>query len=170
MELFEGKSKGRFDFDWAQINTNGASSMRPSINTWTDALRRKGYDLVLDRFGLINCGKFGGDSTSFNNKFAVSLPTNFTNQNTSVYVAFKNMNSVLTLIGDSKSKTFVTFGRGLPVGRVVTIVTMSYIKEKFYFAKQDVTILNANGSTPQAIRLAPVVAEKEEIKEMLNNL
>jgi hypothetical protein len=165
MKLFEGKIDGRFSFDWIQLPSNGTAN--PVLATWTqDSLQRKGYDLVLDRFGLINCDKFGGDTTNFNNKFSVTLPETHTNINTSVYVAFKSLNSVLGLAGEPQSKSFVALGRGLPVGRAVTVVVVGYIKDKFYFAKQDVTI----GSTIQNIRLTPTVTEKEDMKTILNSL
>lgn len=168
MQLFDGKIDGRFKFDWLPISIIGTGNVLPSVTSWVDSSQqRRGYNLVLDRFGLINCDKFSGDSTNFNNKFSVTLPETFTNVNTSVYVAFKNMNSVLALTGDARTKAFIATGRGLPIGRVVTIVTMSYIRDKFYFAKQEVTIQSTTGQT---VKLTPVVMEKEEIKVLLNNL
>ncbi len=168
MQLFDGKIDGRFKFDWLPISLLGTGVVLPNVTIWADSSQlRRGYNLVLDRFGLINCDKLSGDSTSFNNKFSVTLPETFTNVNTSVYVAFKNMNSVLSLTGDARTKAFVASGRGLPIGRVVTIVTMSYIRDKFYFAKQEVTIQSTTGQT---VKLTPVVMEKEEVKAMLNNL
>ena len=128
---------------------------------------RKGYEMVLDRFGLINCDKFSGDTLNFNNSFRVSLPEAFTNVNTAVYVAFKNLNSVVALSGNASAKAFVTTGRGLPMGKAVTVITMSYIKDKFYFAKHEVTIQTTIGQT---VRLTPVVMEKEGIKTLLNTL
>lgn len=170
MQLFEGKIDGRFNFDWVTMPTVGQSSTRPSVTSWVDSTQRRGYDMVIDRFGLINCAKFGGDTASFNNKFTIMLPESFTNLNTSVYIAFKEMNSVMSLAGDSRTKTFVPIGRGFPVGRVVTVVAMGFVKEKFYFAKQEVTIQNSNGSSGQSVRLTPTTVEKEDLKETLKNL
>lgn len=170
MQLFEGKIDGRFNFDWVQLPTVGQVSTRPSVATWVDSTQRRGYDMVIDRLGLINCAKFGGDTASFNNKFTVSLPESFTNLNTSVYVVFKEMNSVLSLTGEPRTKTFVPVGRGLPVGRAVTIVAVGFVKEKFYFAKQEVIIQNSNGSTGQSVRLTPTALGKEDLKETLKNL
>ncbi len=168
MQLFDGKIDGRFKFDWLPISLLGTGIVLPNVTVWADSSQqRRGYNLVLDRFGLINCDKFSGDSINFNNKFSVTLPETFTNVNTSVYVAFKNMNSVLALSGDARTKAFITPGRGLPIGRTVTIVTMSYIRDKFYFAKQEVTIQSTTG---QKVKLVPVVMEKDEVKAMLNNL
>lgn len=167
MQLFEGKHEGRFNFDWVQLN--GQGNARPSVTPWVDSSssqRRGGYDVVLDRFGLINCAKFSDEPASFNNKLVVTLPEMFTNLNTSIYVAFKDLNSVLSLSGDSRAKAFVPIGRGLPVGKTVTIVVMGYVKEKFYFITKEITIPN----TAQAILLRPAAAEKDDIKEMLKNL
>ena len=168
MQLFEGKIYGRFGFDWLPISVINTGSVRSTLTSWADSSQqRKGYEMVLDRFGLINCDKFSGDTINFNNSFRVSLPETFTNVNTSVYVAFKNLNSVVALSGNAALKAFVATGRGLPMGKVVTIITMSYIKDKLYFAKQEVTVQTAIGQT---VRLTPVVMEKEEIKALLNSL
>ncbi len=168
MQLFEGKIYGRFGFDWLPISVINSSNVRSTLTSWTDSSQqRKGYEMVLDRFGLINCDKFSGDTINFNNTFRVSLPETFTNVNTSVYVAFKNMNSVVALSGNAALKAFVAPGRGLPMGKAVTIIVVSYIKDKLYFAKQEVTVQTAIGQT---IRLTPVVMEKEEIKAILNVL
>ncbi len=168
MQLFEGKIYGRFGFDWLPISVTNTSSVRSTLTNWADSSQqRKGYEMVLDRFGLINCDKFSGDTLNFNNTFKVSLPETFTNVNTSVYVAFKNLNSVVTLSGNASAKAFVVSGHGLPMGKAVTIITMSYIKDKFYFAKQEATIQTTIGQT---VRLTPVVMEKEEIKALLNSL
>ena len=168
MQLFEGKIYGRFGFDWLPMSILGTGIVRSTVTSWADtSQQRKGYEMVLDRFGLINCDKFSGDTTNFNNSFKVSLPETFTNVNTSVYVAFKNINSVVALSGNAALKAFVAPGRGLPMGKAVTIITMSYIKDKFYFAKQEVTIQTTVGQT---VRLTPVVMEKEGIKTALNSL
>lgn len=169
MQLFDGKIDGRFKFDWLPISILGTGGVQSSLTVWADSSQqRKGYNLILDRFGLINCDKFSGDSSNFNTKFNVTLPETFTNVNTSVYVAFKSLNSVLALSGDAITKTFIPTGRGLPTGRVVTIVAMGYIRDKFYFAKQEVTIQTT--AAVQSVRLTPVVMDKEEIKAMLNSL
>ena len=169
MQLFEGKLDGRFNFDWIQLPPVGLGNVRPTVTPWADSSQRRGYDLVLDRFGLINCDKFVGDSTNFNNKFVVTLSPSFTNINTAVYVAFKDMNSVLSLAGDAHTKAFLPNGRGLPIGRVVTVISMSYIKDKFYFAKQEVTVQSSTGTT-QTVSLAPAIMEKDAIKEILKTL
>ncbi len=171
MQLFDGKIDGRFKFDWLPISIIGTGSVLPTVTSWVDSSQqRRGYNLFLDRFGWINCDKFNGDTTSLNNKFSVTLPSTFTNVNANVYVAFKSMNSVLALAGNPQTKTFAASGRGLPVGKVVTIIAMGYIKDKFYFAKQEVTIQSTSGTTAQSVHLTPTVIGKEEIKTILNNL
>ena len=171
MQLFDGKFDGRFNFDWIPIPSSIPTAGRPSVTPWVDSSQqRRGYNMVLDRFGVINCDRFSGDSTNFSNKFNVVLPENFTNVNTSVYVAFKDLNSVLALGGNAGAKAFVPFGRGLPVGRVVTVVVLGYVKDKFYLVTKEVTIQNANGATPQTIRLTPEIKEKDALKEVLKNL
>lgn len=176
MKLFEGTPEGRFKFDWIAIPTGGQGiPILPQLRTFAlDTVqgqpRLSGYDLSLDRFSWINCDKFNGDSTSLTNKFCVALPDTFTNQNTSVFVVFKEINSVVGLNGDGKTRQFcVPSGyRGLPIGRLVTIITVSTIKDRIYIGKKEVTI--AANTTATAIRVEPTVTTKEAAKQLINNL
>jgi hypothetical protein len=172
MKLFEGTPEGRFKFDWIPMPIVGTTV--PVVRTWTDSSQGRlsaGFELLLDRFAWINCDKFSGDSTNLTNKFCVALPDTFTNQNTSVFVVFKELNSVVSLIGDGRTKQFCvpTSYRGLPIGKVVNIVSISTIKERIYISKKEVTIAVQN-SNAAAIRLEATATTKEAAKEIISNL
>lgn len=176
MKLFEGTPEGRFKFDWIPLPTGfGGTPNLPTLSAWRgDTVQGRasaGFELSLDRFAWINCDKFNGDSTNLTNKFCVALPDSFTNQNTSVFVVFKDINSVVSLVGDGRTKQFCvpTSYRGLPIGRVVNLISISTIKDRIYIGKREVTIA-AQASNAAAIRLEVTATTKEAAKEIISNL
>ena len=170
MKLFEGKFEGRFNFDWNLISTPATSANSPVVRFWSDTVqgrRTTGYELILDRFNWINCDKFSNDTATLTNKFCVTLPDTFTNQNCSVFAVFKDINSVVSLTGDGKTKQFcVPSGyKGLPIGRAINIITIATIKDRIYIGKKEATI-TANA----LIRVEPVFTTKAAAKELISNL
>ncbi len=170
MKLFEAKFEGRFKFDWTLINTTPNTANTLSLKTWADSTqgrRTSGYELLLDRFSWINCDKFSGDSTTLTNKFCVALPDTFTNQNCSVFAVFKDINSVISLTGDGKTKQFCVPSsyKGLPIGKVINIISIATIKDRIYIGKKEVTI-----SANALIRLEPNLTTKAAAKEIISNL
>ncbi len=168
MQLFDGKQLGRFNFDWVAIPTSLPNA--PRLATWADSSqgrRTTGYELLLDRFSWINCDRFSGDSTSLTNKFCVALPDSFTNQNTSVFAVFRDINSVVSLVGDGRTKQFCVPSnyRGLPIGRVINIISIATIKDRIYIGKKEVTIA-ANAVIP----VQPTLTTKEAAKDLISNL
>jgi hypothetical protein len=168
MKLFEGKELGRFNFDWVAVPTNLPNSPRltPLIDS-SQGTRKSVYELGLDRFSWINCDRFSGDSTSLTNKFCVALPDTFTNQNTTVYVVFKDINSVVSLLGNGPTKQFCvpSYYRGLPIGKIVNLISISTYKDRIYVGKKEVTIA-ANSVIP----IVPTSMSKEAAKELISNL
>jgi hypothetical protein len=168
MKLFEGKTIGRFQFDWIPVSTTIPNA--PVLRPWADSAqqgRTSGYDLLLDRFSWINCDKFSGDSTSLTNKFCVALPDTFTNQNTSVFAVFKDINSVVSLAGVGSTKQFCVPSnyRGLPIGKVINIISISTIKDRIYVGKKEVTITANSVQT-----VVPTLTTKAAAKELITNL
>jgi hypothetical protein len=168
MKLFEGKTIGRFQFDWIPVSTIIANA--PTLRPWADSSQGRtssGYDLLLDRFSWINCDRFSGDSTSLTNKFCVALPDTFTNQNTSVFAVFRDINSVVSLSGVGSTKQFcVPSGyRGLPIGKGINIISISTIKDRIYVGKKEVTI-----AANSVITVVPTLTTKAAAKELISNL
>lgn len=163
MLLFEGKYLNRLQFNWLPIT----STLRESVTTWTDSSQeKKGYQLLVDRFGWINCDKFN-DEQNLTNKFCVALPDSFTNRNTSVYLAFKDINSVVKLEGTPSVKQFcipATY-KGIPIGRQVIAIAITNIDGRFYMALQDATVSSTN-----TVKLSPQRLSLDEIKKKILNL
>ncbi len=162
MQLFEGKNLNRLQFDWTPINSN-----RDAVTTWSDSSQeKKGFQLLLDRFGWINCDRFN-DEPNLTNKFCVAVPDSFTNRNTSVYIAFKDILSVVKLEGTPVTKQFCIpqSYKGIPIGKQVTVVSISNINGRSYMDVQDATISASN-----AIRLQPKSLGLDDIKKKISNL
>jgi hypothetical protein len=168
MKLFEGKELGRFNFDWVAIPSNAPNAPRlTALIDSSQGQRKSIYELGLDRFSWINCDRFSGDSTNLTNKFCVALPDTFTNQNTNVYLVFKDINSVVSLLGNGPTKQFCvpSYYRGLPIGKLVNIISVSTFKDRIYVGKKEVSI-----AANSVIQVAPTSMTKEAAKELISNL
>ena len=162
MQLFEGRNLNRLQFDWTPINSN-----RDVVTTWADSSQeKKGFQLLLDRFGWINCDRFN-DEPNLTNKFCVAMPDSFTNRNTSVYIAFKDILSVVKLEGTPVTKQFCIpqSYKGIPIGKQVTVVSISNLNGRSYMDVQDATI-----SATNIIRLQPKAFSLDDIKKKISNL
>ncbi len=162
MLLFEGKNLNRLQFDWTLVSTS-----RDVVTTWADSSQeKKGFQLLLDRFGWINCDRFN-DEPNLTNKFCVAMPDSFTNRNTSVYIAFKDILSVVKLEGAPVTKQFCIpqSYKGIPIGKQVTVISISNINGHSYMDVQDATITASNN-----IRLQPKAFSLDDIKKKISNL
>jgi hypothetical protein len=165
-KFYEGKSEGPFKFDWKPLT--GARELS-KVNVWEEKVQgvdNKGYEIVTDRFGWISCAK-PYDEGTLTTKFSVSLPSEFSNRNTSVFVVFKDINSVVKLEGNPSSRDFTIANghKGIPTGKKVSIVSTSKFDTYSMMAVQDATI-SANG----IVKLTPVRMTNDEIKKKIQGL
>ena len=163
MQVFEGKNLNRLQFDWSL----GILSNRNTVETWFDsAQQKKGYEVQLDRLGWTSCVKYN-ESTSLSTKFCVALPDSFTNRNTSVYVLFRDMISVVKLEGAPLLKQFclpISY-KGLPIDKQATVLVIANVNGRSYVAYQEVKVTSNN-----VIRLQPQSIATEELKKKILNL
>ncbi len=146
------------------INTQmpyGTVSIWQQYDTLTQSII-KGYEITSTRLHWINCDFFN-DTTQPYTRMNVSLPLNFTNVNTNVYVVFKNKNIVGGLNSDFASKTF--FYSRIPIGSDVTLVSVSKIGNDYYLGKKEATVNNAN-----LISVNPEPKSLADISNYLNSL
>jgi hypothetical protein len=165
MKFFQGKGDNRFKFDWALIESGGSNA--PSINTWRDSSQQNvGYQIFTDRFGWINCDKFNNE-TNLTDKIVVTLPDSFSNRNTGVFLVFKDILSVVKLSGDPQTRQFMIPNsyKGVPVGKQVVVVAYGVVKERTYFATQDLTIAQTN-----TLKMTLLPLSFEEAKKKIQGL
>jgi hypothetical protein len=160
MMFFEGKGDNRLKFDWAQVSKE--------IGVWRDSSQQAaGYQIFTDRFGWINCDKFNSETNNLTDKITVALPDSFSNRNTGIFLVFKDILSVVKLAGDPSIRKFtIPKGyKGVPVGKQVIVVAYGTVKDKTYFAAQDLTIAANNTLT-----LTPLPVALDEIKKKILGL
>ncbi len=159
MSYFEGQYNSRTSFNWKQFS--------PSTDQQAISVSGRGdssiFRMVLDRFTFVNCDRFYNDPNLIKN-FSVKLPPQFSNQNSAVYVAYKDIFTVLKLDGDPTQRAFIIpkYSKGFP-DKAATVVTLSLIKGKYYLATQSLT----NLSTQSTVSLTPTEITFDEIKTKL---
>jgi hypothetical protein len=164
--FYEGKAEGPFKFDWKPLT--GAREVS-KVTVWEEkvqSVETKGYEIVTDRFGWISCAK-PYDEGTLTTKFSVSLASEFTNRNTSVFLVFKDINSVVKLEGNPSTRDFTIANghKGIPIGKKVSIVSTSKFNTYSMMAIQDATI-SANG----VVKLTPTRMTNEEMQKKLQGL
>ena len=171
MKLFEGKSMGRFNFDWTPITGNFGAVTAVIWQDSSQSRENKGFDIVTDRFGWINCDKFH-DEGNLTNKFAVTLADSFSNRNTSIYLVFKDINSVVKLEGVSSSKQFnIPNGyKGIPIGRKISVVSISNFDNGHTPAYSLIDIQETTVVANNTLKLKPLRLSIDEIKKKILGL
>ncbi len=144
-------NNSRLNFDWNLVEDQSRDNPR------LKAIDSATYQLLIDRFSWVNCDRlYGDDKTQLTKSQAVALPDSFSNQNTSVFVVFKDILSLVRLQGDPKKKVFdiPQNYKGLPTGKAVTVVSISLFSSKnapdrLYYSATPATIGDKNIIQPK---------------------
>lgn len=122
-----------------------------------------GYQILSKKCRWINCDHYADFSNLQRTTVFSTLPANFTNKNTAVFLVFKDIFCVARMTGDADNHLFFT--KDVPVGKEVIIVSVSKIGNDFYLAHEEVTVTNnAN------VKLSPEKKSEQEIIDYLNTL
>jgi hypothetical protein len=133
------------------------------VNTWGDSASiTAGYEMFSKRFNWINCDKFL-DTTKPRTTVSATLPVNFTNNNTAVYLVFKDMLSVVRMYSSLANRLF--YSDNIPVNNNITIVSISKIGDDFYLGTKAATV-----TKNLVVKLSPEKKTKEEINNYINSL
>jgi len=131
------------------------------INTWRDG-SISGYELFCKRFNWINCDKFT-DTTKPRTTVSAILPVNFTNNNTAVYLVFKDMLSVVRMYANVTNRLF--YFDNVPANSKVTVVSISKIGDNIYLGTKEATI-----TRNLVVKLSPDKKTKKEVDDYINSL
>ena len=102
-------------------------------------------------------------------KIQTELPAHFTNANTSVYLVFNEMRTVVGMYGEPTVKKFIS-GK-VPVGKPITIVVISKQGNDYYLGKQiSNSGLNVTGNSNQSVPITPIKTGLADIKAYLGTL
>ena len=169
MRFFYGNQANINQFNWLGGGDNNSSQV---VKIWVDSSRNStvpaGYDVVTSKLHWINCDKLNADTAHLTKVCVQISADSFTNANTMVFLAFRDVNAVVKLWGDPSLKKFCTPSayKGLPIGKVMTVVTISKINNVWYLGALPNLTISANLTVP----ITPSASTDVLIAAFLNTL
>lgn len=163
MKLFYGDESVLERFNWVAASSNQTS------NGGIDTTRNPaGYQLFSTQLRWINCDYFA-DSSGSRINITASLPADYTNANTSVYLVFKDINAVAGMYGDMSSKKFTS--PKIPVGKSAIIISITKKgNNSYYLGHETITTGQTNNNGTQTVILSPQPTSITDIKAYLGTL
>lgn len=159
MKLFYGDESNPEKFNWLPPTLNSRDSVFASS---------QGYEIVSERLRWINCDYFA-DSSGVRVNVIASLPADFTNANTSVYLVFKDIKSVVGMYGDATSKKFSS--PKVPLGKSAVVISITKKgTNSYYLGSQNITTGQTILSGNQVVPLKPQPTSITDIKAFLATL
>jgi len=137
-----------------------------NISMWDSTsygVAKRGYDMTSGSIGWLNCGLFI-DTMPQTTRFNVTLPPNYTNKNTFVFATFNNKKTIVRLNADFNSRTF--YALNVPVNSSITLLSISLIDNHYYWASNNVTVVNANrfSLTPGPTTINAIIANLDNLQ------
>lgn len=159
MKLFYGDESDPQRFNWVQSTLNGSAAI--GVNS-------QGYEIVTDRLRWINCDYFA-DSLGSRVNVTASLPADYTNANTFVYLVFKDIKSVAGMYGDVASKKFSS--SKVPNGKAAVVISITKKgTNSYYLGHETITTGQTSLNGVQTVPLKPQPTSLSDIKAYLSTL
>jgi hypothetical protein len=160
MKLFFGEEPAAGQFNWIP----NADSINNFVNYGQQV-----YEITTNHLRWINLDYFYDTTGITRTAVSVKLPSNYTNANTTAFLVFKELRSVLRMNAEVNERRFIS-GK-VPNGKTAWVVVMSKQGNDYFFAKESVTTgLNVTTSGVQSISLTPVKSTLADIKTWLATL
>ncbi|HLF64971.1 MAG TPA: hypothetical protein VI603_14500 [Saprospiraceae bacterium] len=181
MELFYGELEDNDLIDstytWFEADNNPDLWSNVDVTEWValadsqQIITGFGYESFSDSIDWINFDVFINIPQNERTDVCVSLPQEYGNVNTAVFLVFHQRNSVVALSGNAGIKQFCNYYSqyqliGVPVGEPVTFAVVSEQGESKYFFALVETVLTQD----YEISIIPEEAPLEIIKEEINKL
>lgn len=158
MKFFAGdESNSSIGFTWMP---------NPDVLNNTISVGTSGYEVHTNRTGWTSCAYFYDTANITRSIIKTSLPSNYTNANTIVYIAFKDQRSVMPLLADISARTFNS-GK-LPDGKLATVVAISKQADSYFIGYNNIVTGDLSGV--QSISLSPLKHSLPEILQILASL
>ena len=126
------------------------------------------YEFATSNLRWVNCDRFA-DTSGQRVSVVASLPIDYTNANTAVYLVFHDINSMLGMYGDQTTKKFAS--PKVPVGRSVVVVSISKKgPNSYYLGHQSVTTALTGTVASQVVPLSPQPTSLSDIRAYLATL
>ncbi len=160
MKLFFGDESNPERFNWVPTTSNTSAGI---------AVTSQGYEMVTDKLRWINCDYFLADTTGAKVNVTASLPADYTNANTSVYLVFKDIKSVAGMYGDATAKKFSS--SKVPSGKVAIVISITKKgTNSYYLGHETITTGQTSLNGNQVIPLKPQPTSLSDIKTYLDTL
>lgn len=160
-KLFFGEETIPGVFNWVKYSNDLMGYLLPQTNLE--------YKMKCRRTGWISPAKIfehSGATTTVSAK----LPSHFTNANTSVYLVFRDMLSVIELTPSIADRKFIS-NIPIPVGVPVTMVVISKQGNDYYLGHNSATSsAPSSGSVSQQVASNPVKVSWEKLNQFLSSL
>lgn len=163
MKLFYGDESNPERFNWIPAGNQTGSG--GSVDTMSNPT---GYQLFSTQLRWINCDYFA-DSSGPRVNVTASLPADYTNANTSVYLVFKEIRSVVGMYGDMNTKRFSS--PKVPSGKAAVVISITKKgTNSYYMGHETITIGQASLNGVQTVPLKPQPTSLSDIKSYLATL
>ena len=143
------------------------SAETPNVAVTVDSFNVEsiGYEFFSDSLDWINCDRFWDIPANLKTTVCAKLPDDYTLENTTVYLAYTDRNSVMHLWETSTDPS--TFcGGDVPLGDAVTFISVSVLGEEgeeVYFLAHEAATVTAN----LEVELTPVETSLSDIEDYL---
>ncbi len=160
MKLFFGDESNPERFNWLP-NTDTANNY---VGAGTQY-----YEMLINHLHWINVDYFYDTTGITRSVVTAHLPSNYTNANTSTFLVFKELRSVLKMNADVAERRFIS-GK-VPNGKVATVVALSKQGNDYFLGKETITTgLNVTTANVQKVVLSPIKTSLTDIKAFLATL
>ena len=160
MKLFFGDESNAERFNWLP-NTD-------TLNNYVGAGTQY-YEMLTNHLHWINVDYFYDTTGITRSVVTAHLPSNYTNANTSTFLVFKELRSVLKMNADVTERRFIS-GK-VPNGKGAIVVAISKQGNDYFLGKETITTgINITTSNIQKVVLSPVKTSLADIKAYLATL
>jgi hypothetical protein len=159
MKLYLGDESIPAQFNW-----------KPSTSSSdTVAVGPQAYEIATTHLRWLSCDYLFDTTGITRSLVSAVLPSNYTNANTTAFLVFRDMRSVLGMYGDVPERRFIT-GK-VPNGKVATVVVISKQGNDYFLGKETITTgVNVTTNNIQKVILTPVKTSLADIRLYLATL
>ncbi len=159
MQLFFGDETNPERFNWI-----------PNIDTLNNRINigQQVYEIITNRLRWINLDYFYNTAGVTLSTITTKMPENYTNANTTVFLVFKDLQSVLRLNANVAQRQFAI--EKIPNGKDATLVAISKQGNDYFLGKETITTGGSTTTGTQQVQITPVKSSLAAVKDFMATL